>query len=860
MYLNLSFAMAIREVSNLLRSSAVALIVVTTFFSSRFTHGFGVGSVSATAFPWSRTRSGSSLATMSASTADRAGDVEAYNQIFSSAVVLSGASVSSDPDSDIQVLSVTRSVRDVDGDKNRKFKYTIPFSEAGGEKSSLFSVTPTEVSDQIRATLPTPSGDKIAVFREEPIGEGDDTRQVVELWVDSCQRLARRVVLPKKLHGKVCHSPDWFGNAVWNLQETLICYPAERNTPKTASFFAQQEGKPESDTTPLPVVGGQATLGLGKTETWGERYSKMSPLIDLYCLHTETGRVARLQNVPGDELSDQGACSSGGYTLGQPVFSPCGSHVVYTAWDAGASSDTPRRLGMIYCFQRPCKIYASSIQNLVKSLKHEVDKKSKEVIEEDCPFVCLTPDARLSRSPRFTRSRGSPEAASKLAFLTNKPGFDTHGGAMALAILDWETKETENGASLVFNDSKVRQVVEVVKVPGGGGAKVAGLSFPGLFVNQLPPQCFTHDNKHVVAVTQWGSVVKLIRVCIDNGTVQPLEIVLDSNDGDSSKLQSASLLCFSRSGGAVIALSQPNKPAVVAYISPNEMVKETASCSALEVNAVTVSRMCAIASTSHSTVTNAVADMTYEVVSVKPAHIDGATDEPIQGILLLPKDKSLEGKKPPLIVVPHGGPHSCTPTSFVPSAAFLCTQGGYAMLFVNFRGSTGFGQDALESLAGRIGRVDVSDVVTATKQVCASGVVDPDRVGICGGSHGGFLVGHCIGQYPELFKAGAMRNPVTNVASMVTASDIPDWCYVETFGTGYYNWKEFRGPTREELDAMWSSSPIAHIDDVVAPTLIALGMSDERVPPIARTGVLLRFALQRSADETSPVRQRRSRY
>jgi acylaminoacyl-peptidase len=49
---------------------------------------------------------------------------------------------------------------------------------------------------------------------------------------------------------------------------------------------------------------------------------------------------------------------------------------------------------------------------------------------------------------------------------------------------------------------------------------------------------------------------------------------------------------------------------------------------------------------------------------------------------------------------------------------------------------------------------------------------------------GGFLAGHCIGQHPNLFKVAAMRNPCTNIASMVTATDIPDWCYIETLGPG----------------------------------------------------------------------------
>ncbi len=60
-----------------------------------------------------------------------------------------------------------------------------------------------------------------------------------------------------------------------------------------------------------------------------------------------------------------------------------------------------------------------------------------------------------------------------------------------------------------------------------------------------------------------------------------------------------------------------------------------------------------------------------------------------------------------------------------------------------------------------------------------TGIVDASRVGIVGGSHGGFLAGHLIGQFPAAFRCAVMRNPVTNISLMVGLSDITDWCYVE---------------------------------------------------------------------------------
>jgi acylaminoacyl-peptidase len=75
---------------------------------------------------------------------------------------------------------------------------------------------------------------------------------------------------------------------------------------------------------------------------------------------------------------------------------------------------------------------------------------------------------------------------------------------------------------------------------------------------------------------------------------------------------------------------------------------------------------------------------------------------------------------------------------------------------------------SIASLLTPVGSLDVEDITMAA----TNHVLDASRVGICGGSHGGFLTGHCCGQHPDLFKAAVMRNPVTNVATMTTATDI----------------------------------------------------------------------------------------
>jgi len=150
----------------------------------------------------------------------------------------------------------------------------------------------------------------------------------------------------------------------------------------------------------------------------------------------------------------------------------------------------------------------------------------------------------------------------------------------------------------------------------------------------------------------------------------------------------------------------------------------------------------------------------------------------------------------------------------------------------------------LRSLLGKIGTQDVEDVHHFVQLALENETVklDRTRIALFGGSHGGFITAHLLGQKPDFYVAGAMRNPVIDVAAMLATTDIPDWTASES-GLSVL---DPLIPTSEIYQKLYDVSPIKHVQGstcilplsliyfsaaIKAPVLLLLGEEDKRVPP-----------------------------
>jgi dipeptidyl aminopeptidase/acylaminoacyl peptidase len=202
---------------------------------------------------------------------------------------------------------------------------------------------------------------------------------------------------------------------------------------------------------------------------------------------------------------------------------------------------------------------------------------------------------------------------------------------------------------------------------------------------------------------------------------------------------------------------------------------------------------------------------------------------PIEAALLQPPSQASsasagQGRNQtrPLVVLVHGGPTGRWSDSFEPWGQLLVAR-GYAVLYPNVRGSTGYGERFVELNRADWGGGDFKDVMAGVDAMVARGVADPNRLGIGGWSYGGYMAAWAVTQ-TQRFKAAVSGAPVIDMASEFGTENGPaydEWFY----GTPY---------EKDTLDGVIKSSPITFVRNAKTPTLLLQG-EDDTTDPIGQS-------------------------
>ena len=199
---------------------------------------------------------------------------------------------------------------------------------------------------------------------------------------------------------------------------------------------------------------------------------------------------------------------------------------------------------------------------------------------------------------------------------------------------------------------------------------------------------------------------------------------------------------------------------------------------------------------------------------------DGVT---VEGVLIYPLNYQ-SGTRYPLILAVHGGPESRVANAWITSYSRpgqFAAQAGYFVFYPNYRGSTGRGIEYAMSHQADYAGKEFDDLVDAIDHLDAKGMVDPKRVGVTGGSYGGYASAWCATKHSERFAASVMFVGISDLISKQGTTDIPDEMYlVHARKRPWDDWQFFL-----------ERSPIYYAEQARTPILILHGKDDPRVHP-----------------------------
>lgn len=178
----------------------------------------------------------------------------------------------------------------------------------------------------------------------------------------------------------------------------------------------------------------------------------------------------------------------------------------------------------------------------------------------------------------------------------------------------------------------------------------------------------------------------------------------------------------------------------------------------------------------------------------------------------------VEGEKYPMILYIHGGPHMMYANTFFHEMQVFAAQ-GYAVLYMNPRGSQSYSQAFVNGCRGDYGGGDYRDLMAAVDMIVEEKTwIDASRLGVMGGSYGGFMTNWIVG-HTDRFKAALTQRSISNWISMYGVSDI-----------GYYFTEWQIDGNLDDVEKLWKHSPLKYVDDMKTPLMILHSEEDIRCP------------------------------
>ncbi|MEO0249901.1 MAG: S9 family peptidase [candidate division WOR-3 bacterium] len=207
-----------------------------------------------------------------------------------------------------------------------------------------------------------------------------------------------------------------------------------------------------------------------------------------------------------------------------------------------------------------------------------------------------------------------------------------------------------------------------------------------------------------------------------------------------------------------------------------------------------------------------------EVQIVPPQEFEVTADDgvKVQGWLIKPPDFE-SSKKYPTILMIHGGPHAMYGNVFFHEFQLTAAQ-GYIVAYTNPRGSKGYGEAFAAAIKGDWGNRDFKDLMSVADYLASLPYVDRERMGVAGGSYGGYMTNWIIG-HTDRFKAAITDRSVVNLVSMAGTSDFP-----------YIPDRYWKGNPWSEPEKLWEGSPLAYAAHITTPLLIVHSEGDLRCP------------------------------